>query len=83
MYADPVLAADVLIVKLRDLASGTVCVFQLPSDFSACDATYFQDYSNYNASIWGIPVDVGVLGLDNQDARDRVPDRRVLRRVRR
>lgn len=66
VFADPVIGADVLVVKFPEGGTGTVCVFRLPSDFSACDATYFQDYSNYNASTWGIPVDVGVLGLDNQ-----------------
>ena len=63
VFADSALDADVLVVKLADGGTGQVCVFRLPSDFSACDATYFQDYSNYNASVWGIPVDVGVLGL--------------------
>lgn len=65
VFADTDIGADVLIAKLFEGGTGTVCVFVLPSDFSACDATYFQDYSNYNASVWGIPVDVGVLGLDN------------------
>ncbi len=63
VFADSALDADVLVVKLADGGTGQVCVFVLPSDFSACDATYFQDYSNYNASVWGIPVDVGVLGV--------------------
>jgi hypothetical protein len=63
VFADSGLDADVLVVKLPEGGTGQVCVFVLPSDFSACDATYFQDYSNYNASVWGIPVDVGVLGV--------------------
>ncbi|MCI0632618.1 MAG: S8 family serine peptidase [Actinobacteria bacterium] len=63
VFADSGLDADVLVVKLAEGGTGQVCVFVLPSDFSACDAIYFQDYSNYNASVWGIPVDVGVLGL--------------------
>jgi minor extracellular serine protease Vpr len=65
VFADTALRADVLVVKLPEGGTGTVCAFVLPSDFSECDATYFQDYSNYNASVWGIPVDVSVLGLDN------------------
>lgn len=64
-FADETLQADVLIVKLFEGGTGQVCVFALPNDFSACDALYFQDYSNYNASIWGIPVDAGVLGLSD------------------
>ena len=64
-FADNTLGADVLVEKLFEGGTGQVCVFVLPSDFSACDALYFQDYSNYNASVWGIPVDVGVLGLND------------------
>jgi hypothetical protein len=52
-------------VKLSDGAGGVVCVFQLPSDFSACDAEYFADYSNYNADAWGIAIDADVLGLSD------------------
>ena len=63
VFADSALDADVLVVKLAEGGTGQVCVFVLPSDFSACDATYFQDYSNYNTRVWGIPVDVGVLGV--------------------
>ncbi len=66
VFADPSLGGDVLVVKFPEGGTGTVCVFNLPSDFSACDATYFQDYSNYNASVWGIAVDARALGLDNQ-----------------
>jgi hypothetical protein len=65
VFADDEIGADALIVKLFEGGTGQVCVFLLPSDFSACDATYFQDYSNYNASVWGIPVDAGVLGLSD------------------
>jgi minor extracellular serine protease Vpr len=64
-FADDAIGADVLVVKLFQGAGGTVCVFDLPSDFSACDATYFQDYSNYNADIWGLVVDAGALGVTN------------------
>jgi minor extracellular serine protease Vpr len=63
VFADSGLDADVLVVKLAEGGTGQVCVFVLPSNFNACDATYFQDYSNYNASVWGIPVDVSVLGV--------------------
>jgi hypothetical protein len=65
VFADPDIGADVLVVKLFEGGGGGVCAFVLPSDFSACDAEYFADYSNYNASVWGIPVDVGLLGLSN------------------
>jgi subtilisin family serine protease len=65
VFADPALGGDVLIVKFFEGGGGTTCVFRLPSDFSACDAGYFQDYSNYNASAWGIPVDATALGLSN------------------
>ncbi len=67
VFADNTLKADVLIVKRFEGFTGTTCLFVLPSDFSACDAEYFQDYSNYNASIWGIPVDAGALGLSDAD----------------
>jgi subtilisin family serine protease len=63
VFADTHLHADVLIVKRFEGFTGTTCLFTLPSDFSACDAEYFQDYSNYNASVWGIPVDASALGL--------------------
>ncbi len=62
-FADEEIGADALIVKQFEGGTGGVCVFLLPSDFSECDALYFQDYSNYNASVWGIPVDAGLLGL--------------------
>lgn len=66
-FADSALGADVLIAKLFEGSGGTVCVFVLPSDFAACDAEYFQDYSNYNASVWGIVADAGLLGLSDTD----------------
>jgi minor extracellular serine protease Vpr len=66
VFADQDLQADVLIAKLSDGNSGTVCVFQLPSDFSACDADYFADYSNYNADVYGIVVDAADLGLSDE-----------------
>ena len=66
VFADQELRADVMAVKLSDGAGGIVCVFQLPSDFSACDAEYFADYSNYNADAWGIAIDAGVLGLSDE-----------------
>ncbi|MGH2635178.1 MAG: S8 family serine peptidase [Actinomycetota bacterium] len=65
VFADTTLDADVLITKFRDGGGGTTCLFQLPSDFSECDAGYFQDYSNFNASTWGIPVDAAALGLSD------------------
>ena len=65
-FADTQLGGDVLVVKLRG-PSGTVCVFDLPSTFAACDATYFQDYSNYNASVTGLAVDAAALGLSAAD----------------
>jgi subtilisin family serine protease len=65
VFADDDLQADALVVKLAEGATGTVCVFRLPSDFSDCDASYYQDYSNYNASAWGLVVDAGALGLSN------------------
>jgi subtilisin family serine protease len=65
VFADTTLDADVLITKLRDGGTGEVCVFVLPSDLTECDASYFQDYSNYNASVWGIPVDAQLLGLSD------------------
>jgi hypothetical protein len=65
VFADDTLDADVLITKLRDGGTGQVCVFVLPSDLTECDEMYFQDYSNYNASAWGIPVDAGLLGLSD------------------
>jgi subtilisin family serine protease len=64
-FADDTIGADALLVKLSEGFFGVTCLFNLPSDFSACDAEYFQDYSNYNAGIWGLPVDVGALGLNN------------------
>jgi len=66
-FADDSLGADALLVKFAEGGTGTTCLFNLPSDFSACDAEYFQDYSNYNASAWGIPVDAGALGLTNAE----------------
>ena len=82
VFADDTLDADVLIVEAARGRGGEDCVFVLPSDLSACDAGYFQDYSNYNASIWGIPVDAGPSGCRTRDARPVVLDHRVLRRVR-
>jgi subtilisin family serine protease len=67
VFADPALHADAILVKFAEGGTGVTCLFNLPSDFSACDAEYFQDFSNYNASIWGIPVDAGALGLSNTD----------------
>ena len=64
-FADDTLGADAILVKFAEGGTGTMCLFNLPSDFSACDTEYFQDYSNYNASVWGIPVDAGALGLTN------------------
>jgi hypothetical protein len=67
VFADASIGADAILVKFAEGGTGITCLFNLPSDFSACDAEYFQDYSNYNASIWGIPVDAGALGLSGVD----------------
>ena len=61
-FADKQVGGDVMVVKLPG-PSGTVCVFDLPSTFDTCDATYFQDYSNYNSSVTGLAVDATALGL--------------------
>ncbi|MGE5461239.1 MAG: S8 family serine peptidase [Solirubrobacterales bacterium] len=63
VFADPALEADALVVKLP--GEGLTCVFNLPSDFSACDADYYADYSNYSASVTGMVVDAGALGITN------------------
>jgi hypothetical protein len=67
VFADDALGADAILVKFAEGGTGITCLFNLPSDFSTCDAEYFQDYSNYNAGIWGIPVDAGALGLSGVD----------------
>ena len=64
-FSDDTIGGDAVLVKFPEGGTGVTCLFLLPSDFSACDAEYFQDYSNYNASIWGLPVDAGALGLTN------------------
>jgi subtilisin family serine protease len=69
VFSDPTLGADAILVKFAEGGTGVTCLFRLPSDFSACDAEYFQDYSNYNASIWGIPVDATALGLSGAEHR--------------
>lgn len=64
VFADDALKADFLIRKGFEGATGGVCVDDLATDADECETfTYFQDYSNYNASIWGIPVDATDLGL--------------------
>lgn len=66
VFADPALQADALLVKIPDYGSGgTTCLFVLPTDFSACDAVYFADYSVYNSTLTGLAVDAGALGLSN------------------
>jgi subtilisin family serine protease len=67
VFADPNLGADAILVKFAEGGTGITCLFTLPSDFGACDAEYFQDYSNYNAGLWGIPVDAGALGLSDAE----------------
>jgi subtilisin family serine protease len=66
IFADPGLQADYLIAKLPE-RPGTVCVYDLslPNPFDACTATYFPDYSNYNANVLGIVVDANVIGLSD------------------
>jgi subtilisin family serine protease len=65
-FSDKKLGGDVLVMKLSG-PGGTVCVFDLPSSFTTCDATYFQDYSNYNSSVTGLVVDAAALGLSATD----------------
>jgi hypothetical protein len=65
-FADDTIGADALLVLLPGQGSGgTVCLFNLPSDFSACDAVYFAHYPIYNANVIGLAVDAGALGLDD------------------
>jgi hypothetical protein len=65
IVADPAIGADALLVKLPFANFGAVCLFVLPSTFDVCDALYFPDYSNYNSSVTGLPVDARALGLSN------------------
>lgn len=63
VVADPQIGGDALLVKLPFGNFGAVCLFHLPSAFDACDALYFPDYSNYNSTLTGLPVDARALGL--------------------
>jgi subtilisin family serine protease len=66
VFADDQLRADFVIRKGMDGHTGGVCVDDLSTDADECGSdAYFQDYSNYNASIWGLPVDASDLGLSN------------------
>ena len=65
-FADPLMQADALLVKVPGFGSaGTTCLFMLPSTFGTCDATYFADYSVYNSTLTGVAVDARALGLSN------------------
>ncbi|MGZ5290823.1 MAG: S8 family peptidase [Actinomycetota bacterium] len=66
VFADDGLQADYVIRKGFDGHTGGVCVDDLSTDADECGSdAYFQDYSNFNASIWGLPVDAADLGLTN------------------
>ena len=58
--------ADYLVVKLP-APGGEVCVFDLSlaDPFDACSATYFADYSNYNANVTGLVVGAADIGITN------------------
>lgn len=64
-FADQLLKADYLLVKPQ--GAGEVCLFDLsnPDPFADCAATYFSDYSFYNANVIGMPADAGAIGLTN------------------
>ena len=65
-FSDDTIGADAMLILLPGTGSGgTVCLFDLPSTFEACDATYFAHYSIYNSDLVGLPVDAGALGLTN------------------
>ncbi|HEX9124609.1 MAG TPA: S8 family serine peptidase [Actinomycetota bacterium] len=63
VFADGTIGGDVLLVE----TAGVVCLYDLPSTFDDCDATYYPDYSNYNSTVTGIVADAGALGLSNAD----------------
>ncbi len=66
VFADNAIGADAILVKLFGPGSaGDTCLFVLPSDFSACDAEYFADYSVYNSALNGVAADASALGLSN------------------
>lgn len=66
VFADDGIGGDALLVKLPGSGSaGDTCLFLLPSDFSACDAEYFADYSVYNSALNGVAADAATLGLSN------------------
>jgi hypothetical protein len=61
---DEGIPADYLVVK-QAAPGGEVCVFDLSQTdaLDNCTATYFADYSNYNANVVGLVVDAADLGL--------------------
>jgi hypothetical protein len=63
---DEGIPADYLVVK-QAAAGGEVCVFDLslPNALDGCTATYFADYSNYNANVVGLVVGAQDLGINN------------------
>lgn len=65
IFADPELQADFLAVKLP--FDSTVCLFDLSlaDPFEDCAASYFPDYSNYNANVLGVVVDAQAIGLSD------------------
>jgi len=65
VLADPLIGGDALLVKLPGGNFGAVCLFLLPSSFESCDALHFPDYSNYNSTVTGLPVDAQALGLSD------------------
>jgi hypothetical protein len=66
VFADASLKADAILVKLFGPGSaGDTCLFVLPSDFGACDAEYFADYSVYNSALNGVAADAQALGLSD------------------
>jgi len=67
VFADPQLSADYLLVKPQGF--GDVCVFDfsIPDPFADCSATYFSDYSFYNANVIGMPADAGAIGLSDAE----------------
>lgn len=62
--------ADYMLVK-QAAPGGEVCVFDLaqPNALDECAATYFADYSNYNANVVGLPASAADIGLSNADSR--------------
>lgn len=64
--ADDDVNADYMLVK-QAAQGGEVCVIDLslPSPFDQCTATYFADYSNYNANVVGLAASAEDVGVTN------------------